>query len=57
MIKVTQAESVGAVHTHTHTDSCLVNNVVENTTFICDVKNVSMCNVRNHNNIVYKRLE
>jgi len=57
MIKVAQAESVGAVYTYTHTDSCLVNNVVENTTFICGVKNVSMCNVRNHNNIVYKRLE
>jgi len=55
MIKIAQAESVGAVHIHT--DSCLVNNVVENTTFICDVKNVSMCNVRNYNNIVYKRLE
>ena len=57
MIKIAQAESAGAVHTHTHTDSSLVNNVVENTTFICGVKNVSMCNVRNQNNIVYKRLE
>jgi len=55
MIKIAQAESVGDVHTHT--DSSLVNNVVENITFICDAKNVSKCNQRNHNNIVYKRLE
>jgi len=50
MIKVAQAESVGAVYTHT--DSCLVNDVVENTTFICGVKNVSMCNGINYNRII-----
>jgi len=52
MIKVAQAESAGAVHIHTHTDSCLVNDVVENTTFICGVKNVSMCNRVNYNIII-----
>ena len=52
MMKIAQAESVGAVHTHTHTDSSLVNNVVENTTFICGVKNVSMCNRVNYNIII-----
>ena len=55
MIKVAQAKSLGAVHTYI--DGSLVNNVVENITFICDAKNVSKCNQRNHNNIVYKRLE
>jgi len=55
MIKIAQAESVETVHTHT--DSCLVNDVVENTTFMCGAKNESMCNVINHENIICKRLE
>jgi len=57
MIKVAQAESAGAVHIHTHTDSCLVNDVVENTTFICGTQNESMCNVIKYKNIICKRLE
>jgi len=50
MIKVAQAKSLGAVHTYI--DGSLVNNVVENTTFICGVKNVSMCNRVNYNIII-----
>ena len=57
MMKIARAESVGAVHTHTHTDSSLVNDVVVNTTFMCGAKNESMCNVINHENIICKRLE
>jgi len=51
-MKIAQAESVGAVHTHTHTDSSLVKNVVKNTTFICGVQNKSMCNGINYNRII-----
>jgi len=50
MIKVAQAESVGAVYTHT--DSSLVKNVVKNITFICGVQNKSMCNGINYNRII-----
>jgi len=56
MIKVAQAKSLGAVHTHT--DSSLVKSVVENnTTFICGVQKKSMCNVIKYNKIIFKILE
>lgn len=55
MIKIAQTESIGTVYTHT--DSSLVNNIVENTTFICHVVNKSMCNVKNYGNIICKQLE
>jgi len=51
MMKIAQAESVGAVYT----DSSLVKGVVENnTTFICGVQNKSMCNNKNYNIIIWE---
>jgi len=51
MMKVAQAESIGAVYIHT--DSSLVKDVVgNNTTFICGVQNKSMCNNKNYNIII-----
>jgi len=55
MMKIAQAESVGAVHTHslTHTDSSLLKSVViNNSTFIYSARNLSMCNKVNYNIII-----
>jgi len=41
MMKIAQAESVGSVHTDSSLVKCVVFN---NTIFVCDAQNLSMCN-------------